>query len=38
MVEAPVLEPIDPGSILAEEFLEGHDFKTRHGTFGGRPP
>jgi hypothetical protein len=38
MVKAPVLEPIDPGSILAGGFLEGHDFTIRHGRFGGRPP
>jgi plasmid maintenance system antidote protein VapI len=25
-VRALVLEPIDPGSILNGEFLEGHDF------------
>jgi hypothetical protein len=25
-VRALVLEPIDPGSILDGEFLEGHDF------------
>jgi hypothetical protein len=35
---ALVLELIDLGSILAGGFLEGHDFTTRHGIFGGRPP
>jgi hypothetical protein len=38
MVRAPVLEPIDLGSILARGFLEGHDFTTCRGRFGGRPP
>jgi hypothetical protein len=38
MLKALVLEPIDPGSILAGGFLEGHDFTTRHGRFGGRAP
>jgi hypothetical protein len=37
MVRALVLEPIDPGSILAGGFLEGRDFTTHHGRFGGRP-
>ena len=38
MVKAPVLDPIDLGSILARESLEGHDFTIRHGRLGGRPP
>jgi hypothetical protein len=38
MVKALVLELIGMGSILAGGFLEGHDFKTCHGRFGGRPP
>ena len=38
MVKAFVLETIYMGSILAGEILEGHDFTTRHGRFGGRPP
>ena len=36
--QAPVLEPIDPGSILAGGFLEGLDFTLHQGRFGGRPP
>ncbi len=28
-VRALVLEPIDPGSILDGEFLEGHDFASQ---------
>ncbi len=38
MIKALVLEPIGLGSILARRFLENHDFTTRHGRFGGRPP
>jgi len=38
MVKALVLEPVDPGLILDGGFLEDHDFTTRHGRFGGRPP
>jgi hypothetical protein len=38
MVKSHVLEPIDPGSIFAGGFLDGHDFTTRRGRFGGRPP
>jgi len=38
MVKELVLEPIDLGLILAGEFLEGHDFTTRHEKFGERPP
>jgi len=36
MAKAFVLELVDPGSILVGEFLEGHEFTTRHGRFGGR--
>ena len=35
MLKVLVLEPIELGSVLDEEFLEVHDFSTRHGRFGG---
>ena len=38
MIKVLVLEPEDLGSILSGGFLEGHDFTTSHGRFGGRPP
>jgi hypothetical protein len=38
MVKAPVLDPIEPDSIITGGFREGNDFITRHGIFGGRPP